>query len=25
VHINSITGELPDPERPRRVLHALLR
>ncbi len=25
VHINSITGEHPDPERPRRVLHALLR
>jgi hypothetical protein len=25
VHINSITGERPDPERPRRVLHALLR
>jgi hypothetical protein len=25
VHINSITGEMPDPERPRRVLHALLR
>jgi AcrR family transcriptional regulator len=25
VHSHSITGDLPDPERPRRILHVLLR